>query len=314
MDKIQFWKKKKNVIQEAKTEGERQKNINEPTYKISVYKTLGRDVPQEISCFFAIQKKDESGSLYLINEENNFRENLSISRHESIQKLYDRLEIKNLTEKEKAETLNKKIEEQEDLVRSIERGTILNKTNKDPIRVNAIDEAKKLRQLKVLKYVISHSEEGSFDSISSDGYRQRFYLYDEGALIPMFWDRKKASLFPAVDTAIKFYKADQDLINQDFADENRDKWLNIAKTLGIIVFSVLFLANMYWTYKINDYSQKVTTQAQAFAESVKDSNFGVCVATISTTNKQLLEIIDQYRTELNQSNAKNINSVTTDLR
>jgi len=301
--------KKKKLDEVAKQEGERQKNINEPKFKIIVHKTLGRDVYQEIDSFYATQKKDSSGSMFLVNEDHNFKESLAISKNEAVQKLKDRLNIKKLTIEEQRQALDDKIEEQEKRIRSIESGLI--RTPDGEQKVNTIEENKLLKQLKVLKYVINHTDEGSYDSIDGQGFRQRFYLYDEGALIPIFWDRKTASLYVAVDTAIKFYKADQDLINADYADENRDKWAKIGKGLMVVLFVVLFLANMYIFIKNNDRSTELDMRAELMAKAIQDSNFGQCVGTIASTNLELRRIIDDYRA---QNNENDINIVNTDLR
>jgi len=220
-------KKKKDVEVVGKQEGERQKNINEPKYKIIVYKNLGRDVYQEID--------------------------------------------------------------------------------------NTIEENKKLKQLKVLKYVINHSDEGSYDSIDGQGFRQRFYLYDEGALVPMFWDRKTASLYVAVDTAIKFYKADQDLINQDYADENRDKWAKLGKGLMVVIFTILFLGNMYMFMQNLDRSNELDARSTAMAMAIEESGFGQCIGIIAERNEELGEIVKQYNDEFAKNSENNINVVNTDL-
>lgn len=305
-------KKKKDVQQIGKQDGERQRNINEPKFKIMVFKTLGRDVYQEIDSFYANQRKDNSGSMFLVNEDHNFKESLAISKNEAVQKLKDRLNIKKLSLEQQREALDNRIQEQEGRIRSITDG-LLHDPDNGEIKVNTIEENKLLKQLKVLKYVIAHTDEGSYDSIDGEGFRQRFYLYDEGALVPMFWDRKTASLYVAVDTAIKFYKADQDLINADYADENRDKWAKLGKGLMVVLFVILFLANMYIFIQNNDRSSELDSKAQAITLAIQDSNFGECISTISTTNKELMRIIDDFRAEKEENNGNNINSVNTDL-
>jgi len=305
-------KNKKDIQVIGKQEGERQANINEPKYNIKVYKTLGRDVPQEIDSFYATQKKDSSGSMFLVNDKHNFKESLAISKNEEVLKLKERLDIKKLSREEQRKALDIKILEQESRIRSIQNGVIETKDGKEE-KVNSIEENKILKQLKVLKYVINHTDDGSYDSIDGQGFRQRYYLYDEGALIPMFWDRKTTSLYVAVDTRIKFYKADQDLINSDYADENRDKWAKIGRGLMVVLFVILFIGNIYWAMQIMDRSNELDSRSTAMALAIEDSNFGQCIGQISTTNKELLKIIDEYRAEMNQSSENNINSVNTDL-
>jgi len=302
-----FNKKKKDVDVIGKQEGERQKNINEPKYKIEVFKHLGRDVPQEIDSFYANQKKDSSGSMFLVAEDHNFKEPLSISKNDSVEKLKYRLDLKNLPLDKQKELLDRKVTEQENLVRGIVDGVAEVKGEKK--KVNSIEEEKKLKQLKVLRYIINHSDSGSYDTIDGLGFRKRYYLYNEGALIPMFWDRNTASLYVAVDTAIKFYKADQDLIEQDYIDENRNKWANFGKGLMVVLFVVLFIANIYLLIQNNERSDGLDARSQAMAEAIQDGNFGQCISTISTTNEKLLEIIEEYR----PNNEKNINGVNTDL-
>jgi len=306
-----FGKKKKDIEVIGEQEGERQKNINEPKFKINVYKSLGRGTYQEIDSFYANQKKDNSGSMFLVNQEHNFKESLAVSKNEEIVKLKDRLDIKKLPIEKQREVLDRKIEKQEDKVRHIIDGVLIEGDKK--IKVNSIEEDKKLRQLKVLKYVINHTDEGSYDSIDGQGFRQRYYLYDEGALIPMFWDMKTASLYVAVDTAIKFYKADQDLIDQDYIDENKGKWAGFGKGLAMVLFVILFIALMYGFLQNNERSSELDARALAMSQAIEDSNFGECISSISTTNEELREIIAEYRAETDENNENNINSVNTDL-
>lgn len=306
-------KEKKDVEVVGKQEGERQKNINEPKYKILVYKTLGRDVYQEIDQFYAMQKKDSSGSMFLVNEDHNFKESLAISKNQEVLKLKERLNIKQLNTDDQIKALDKKIAEQEEKIRNTDKGEWFDKETNTTYKVNMIEENKKLKQLKVLKYVINHSEEGGYDSIDGQGFRQRFYLYDEGALVPMFWDRKTASLYVAVDTAIKFYKADQDLINQDYADENKDRWANIGRGLFIIILAVLFIANVYWSTQINERSNELDDRSTLMAQAIQESSFGQCIGQIATTNQELLKIIEEYRAENNKTDETIINMVNTDL-
>src|SRR6056297_3018575 len=152
-----FGKKKKDIEVIGKQEGERQKNINEPKFKIKVYKSLGRETYQEIDSFYANQKKDNSGSMFLVNQEHNFKESLAVSKNEEIVKLKDRLDIKKLPIEKQREVLDRKIEKQEDKVRHIIDGVLVEGDKK--IKVNSIEEDKKLRQLKVLKYVMNHTDE-----------------------------------------------------------------------------------------------------------------------------------------------------------
>lgn len=292
-----FGKKKKDIETQEK---DRQKNIVEPKYKIKLYKTLGRDVPVCINSFIATQKKDASGSMTLVSEDNNFKEPLAISKNEHIQKLKDRLELKNLPLEEQKALLEKKINKQEERIRSILAGKIGEE------KVNQIEEDKLLKQLKVLRYVINHSEDGSYDAVDQDGYRERYYLYDEGALIPMFWDRKTVSLYVATDTAIKFYKADQDLIDQDYIDENRNKWASIGKGLMLILFVILFLFNVYWAMQNNNTANEI-------ASAIENSNFAECVSTISRTNERVLTVNDRLYNLLSEDTKKIINEVNTDL-
>jgi len=305
---VNMFKKKENVKELGKKEGERQKNINQPKFKIVVYKTLGRDVYQEINSFYATQQKDSSGSMFLVNDDQKFKESMTVSKHPDIIKLKDRLDIKKLSLEEQRKAITDKIEEQEKRIRSVKDGKINDE------KVNIVEEQKRLRQLKVLKYIINHGDMGSYDSIDGQGFRQRFYLYDEGALTPLFWDRKTNSLFVAIDTAIKFYKADQDLINADYVDENKDKWAGFGKGLMVVLFVVLIIATGYLFIKNNDRASELDARAETIALAIQDSNFGQCIGSIATTNEKLLEIIDEYRVESGENTTNALNTKDTDLR
>ena len=316
--------KKKDIQKEGKKEGEQRKNINEPKFAITVFKPLGRDVPQEIVSFFADQQKDSSGAMFLVNEANNFREPLAISRDESIADLRYKLDIKDLKIEEQRKKIKLAIEQQERKIRNTRHGLLeikekeqnndeLNEPQKKLKKVNMIDEQKYLRQLKVVYYLINHSEDGSYDSIDGQGFRQRFYMYDEGALIPIFWDRKTATLHTAVDSRIKLYRSDQDLIDADYIDENRDTLGKIFRGL-IIFFMIILIIGNIWLFGNNlERSGELDARSNSMAEVIKDSNFGQCVRSIAESNEELRLLLDIYRTELNESDETVINSVNTDL-
>lgn len=321
---IMFGKKKnKDIQQEGKKEGEQRKNINEPKFHIYVFKPLGRDVPQEIVSFFAEQKKDASGSMFLVNEANNFREPLAISKDEAIQDLRDKLELKNLSIEEQRKKISTAIGIQERKIRNTKKGLLEvetkvedgkeNKIQKELKKVNIIDEQKYLRQLKVVYYFINHSEEGSYDSIDGNGFRQRFYLYDEGALIPIFWDRKTATLHTAVDSRIKLYRSDQDLIDADYIDENKDGMGKIFRGLMIFFMIILIIGNI-WLFGNNlERSGELDEKSLAMTTALKDGNFGQCIKSISESNEELRLFLSEIRAESEENDENNINSVNTDL-
>ena len=153
-------KKNKDIQAEGKKEGEQRKNINEPKFNITVYKPLGRDVPQQIVNFFAEQERDTSGSMFLVNKQNNFREPLAISKDDAIEDLRYKLEVKDLTIEKQREKISKAIETQEKKIRNTKRGLLViketvkegeeNKIQEKVKKINIIDERKYLRQLKVV--------------------------------------------------------------------------------------------------------------------------------------------------------------------
>lgn len=316
------FKKNKDIEKEGKKEGEQRKNINEPKFNITVFKPLGRDVPQEIVSFFANQEKDASGAMFLVNKENNFREPLAISRDESIEDLQYRLELKDLTIEEQRKKISAAIDSQEKKIRNTKKGLLeIKKNNGKPEneiqeklqKINIIDEQKYLRQLKVVYYLINHTKEGSYDSIDGQGFRQRFYLYDEGALIPIFWDRKTASLHTAVDSRIKLYRSDQDLIDADYIDENRDGLGKIFKGL-IIFFMIILIIGNIWVFGQNlNRSGELDARSGAMATALEDGNFGQCIQSISKSNEELREYLDEIKNETDQNSDKNINEINTDL-
>lgn len=317
------FRKKKNLQKEAKKEGEQRKNVNEPKFHIYVFKPLGRDVPQEIVSFFADQEKDASGSMFLVNKANNFREPLAISKDDAIEDLQYKLEVKGLTIEKQREKIGEAIRQQERKIRNTKKGLLEIETNvkeggeneiqKKLKKVNIIDEQKYLRQLKVVYYLINHSQEGSYDSIDGDGFRQRFYLYDEGALIPIFWDRKTATLHTAVDSRIKLYRSDQDLIDADYIDENRDGLGKIFRGLMIFFMVILIIGNIWLFSKNLERSGELDARSQSMATALEDGNFGQCIKSISESNQELRLYLAQIKAEIEENDENNINAVNTDL-
>lgn len=315
--------KKKDIQQEGKKEGEQRKNISEPKFHILVFKTLGQDVPMLINDFFADQQKDSSGSMFLVNEKQNFREPLAISKDEAIEDLQYKLELKKKPIEEQRKLIEDAIDKQERKIRNTKKGLLEiertvkeggeNKIQKEIKKVNIIDEEKYLRQLKVVYYLINHSKKGSYDSVEGEGFRQRFYLYDEGALIPIFWDRKTATLHTAVDSRIKLYRSDQDQIDADYIDENRDGLGKVFRGLMIFFMIILIIGNI-WLYGNNqERATELDEKSLAMSTALADGNFGQCIRSISESNEELRLLLDEYRAEIDDKGENNINTVNTDL-
>jgi hypothetical protein len=285
-----------------KKQVDKNKNVSEPQVKIVIKKLMGGKIPITINEFLAIQKKDESGNFIYINESQNFLEDASIIQDKALQELEERLNLSELDLGKKIELLEKKLKAQEKIVKSIKDGYYINEEVKEENKekLNIVEERKLLIQLKVLRNVIIQPKEGSFEEINAEGFRQITYMHDDGLLIPYFHSAPSVTMYPAISTRKKYYKADQDLINQDYADENKSFGGVWFRSIMIIIFVVMFLGNMYWTFQINeranesmsilDSSAWTDLKINAENSAIKCAYY---LATITETNKDFINFAKQ---------------------
>jgi len=277
------------------------KSVSENLVRIEVFRLLGGNVPYSIAKFEALQDKDADNNLVLIESSNSFKDDVDITKNKLIQNLKDRLELHKLDEQEKIETVKKRIAKQQDHISSIKDGYIIKKVT-DPetkkekevkIKVNKIDEDCKLREYKALLDVLKNDGEGSYETVDADGLKRIFYLYKEGILIPYKFIKAKTTLYPDISTKRKLYKENQDLIDQDFLNDNKSFFSGWKRY-------VLFVILMLWTVSLIYFSLNLNQKVLDF-ETIKADEYGTkCAYWCSTIAEETKTFITEYNLLLDE--------------
>lgn len=234
-----------------------EKSISENTVRIEVFRLLGGSVPYSIAKFEAIQVKDADNNLTLVNHSQAFKDDVDIVKHKLMVDLWDRLEFHKKDPEERLSYVEKKIKDQQQLISSIKDGFISKTVEVDgketikKVKVNKIDEDCKLREYKALLEVLKNDGEGSYESVDTDGLKKIYYLYKEGIFIPYKFIKSKTTLYPDISTKRKLYKENQNLIDQDFFNDNKGFFSGWKRYVGIAIMVIWLIANIYWSVNLN---------------------------------------------------------------
>jgi hypothetical protein len=232
-------------------------NIAETKVRIEVVRLLGGAVPYTIAKFEALQTADSDNNLILVDEANSFKDDVDIVKHKIIADLQDILELHKKPIEERIKLVKERIEKQQRLISSIKDGYIEREVEKEgkrvkeKVRVNKIDEDVKLREYTALLDVLSNDGDGSYETIDSDGLKRIFYLYKEGILIPYKWITAKTTLYPDISTKRKLYKENQDLIDQDFFNDNKGFFSGWKKYAGVAILLIWMISLIYFSVNLN---------------------------------------------------------------
>jgi hypothetical protein len=259
-----------------------EKNINETVVKISVKRPVGEGFPVTIAEFEAIQERDSSNNLILVNEDNNFKEDVDVVQEQFMSDLANTLDLHRCDNEEKITKLRSLIEKQEKLLNSISEGYIKKEIVNDKkekeivkVKVNEIDERLKLKRYQVFLEDLEHGGEGSYEELTIDGYRHYSYLYKSGILYPYKILKSKAHYYADVTSKRKIYKTEQDLIDQEYMNDNKGFLSGWKQYLWIALIALLIVANVYGSVKLYqayanfDESTMVRLMDQAEGSAIK---------------------------------------------
>jgi hypothetical protein len=285
------------------------KNITTPQIDI-VVKRLQGETPVHIAKFRAIQNRDRTFNLKIINEEFDFKDDLDLTKNIIIDSLNYKLDLVNISDEEKLIKINAEILKQEQTIKEIELKGESNKFAEIGNK-NIHDERHRLNCLKVLKHTISNKGRGTFEEINMEGFRQRTYLLQNGTLIPYFHNAEKVTLYPHQAINRKIHRETQDMIDRDFIDENTSKGGLMFNNFLKIAVVILLILNVWWGMENQSTSAELSDMAtnSQWAEIMKDSKASalLCAEYLSTqvsTNNDLITYAKDYL--LNESKKEKI--------
>lgn len=247
-----------NPFKKVKEEKSKEKKVGENIVRISIKRLLGDSVPYTIAEFDAIQDRDNSGNLVLINDASNFKEDVEVVQDQLISDLKFTLDLHKIGKEGKIHKLKEAIERQEKFIKSIENGTVARK-DKGPdgkdidvrVKVNKIDEEIKLRRYKVFFESLENSGDGSYEEIDVTGMKKVSYLYKGGILFPYKIINAKNTMFPDITSKRKIYKTEQDIIDKEFMEDNKGFMSGWKQYLWIGLIAIMIIANVYGYTKLS---------------------------------------------------------------
>ena len=267
-----------------------EKGITEQTIHIVVKRIMGK-VPVIVGEFDAIQERDNNFNITAVNEDYNFREELDISKHNILDFLKYKLELRNFSNEKKLEKLDEKIKQLEDIMKDYKAGKIPNdkpfKVKKETLTpslrdkvteedideqgfvfVNKIDLEDEITQYKVLRYAIENDGEGSYEIINATGKRQMEFCIIEGVLYPYFHRTNTSkgtvlTMYPDITSKRKFYKEADDRILEDFLKSQNDGIFTGIKGIIItIAIVILFITGTILHVRVNTRGQELDLEIE----------------------------------------------------
>jgi len=243
-----------------------------PSKQVDVYveikRLLGGKIPVSVTTFVATQTRDSSYNLQLEGLDGQFKEDVTILKEKVIEYLIYKLNLKNIPLNERIRIIKEAIKKQEDYIKSItnsgkaqplqkdgESSPTQSTTKTDTAQVNILTEERTLQQFKVLLFCVQNEGTGSYEELTADGFRKMTFLYQDGMLYPYFIKapvegEEFLTLYPDIGSKRKFYKNTQDLIDAERREEMRNPLGNAFFNIMKVLFVVLFVLNMFWSYQL----------------------------------------------------------------
>jgi hypothetical protein len=285
-----------------------EKNISENVIRIEVFRLLGENVPYSIALFEALQDKDTDNNLVLVNQSNSFKDDVEIVKQKFIIDLQFTLDLSSLSHSEKLDTIKKKIKEQEFLIKSIKDGYIEKKVIKDEkeiiekLKVNIIDEEFKLTKYNVLLESLENNGDGSYETIDFDGKKRIYYMYKEGVLYPIKYIKAKNTMYPDISTKRKIYKQEQDLIDQEFLNDNKGIFSGWKKYFVIACMIIWMVLLIYWSVQLNKSYAKFDESTLSKLTDMAEGSAIKCAYWYTQDAEKTSRILDNYEKLLNETN------------
>jgi len=293
-------------IKESK-EVSKNKNIAKNETIIIIKRLMGQ-VPITVATFKATLERDNDFNLVLVNKDvSNFKEDVSITKNKLIDMLRYKLDFSGKTMAEKIKVIDLAITEQEKILKDIKT-----KDADDDLQTtnNIIDEDYRLCTLKTLRFTVKNESEGSYEEINEEGYKQMMYLSIDGIFYPYFHSSTNITLYPDISSKRKIHKERQDMVEQDYLNENKGLFSGWFLTIFKFLLIGIFILNIYWTFDLNTTRSEFENMldSSAYAEMLESAEGSAikCAGYLAhqiDTNKDLIDFaIDN----LNNTMEKNI--------
>lgn len=237
------------------------------------------NLPVEIGVIDVEVTKDDNENTVLINEKAKFKEILYPAREDSVKDLL--LKVSELADSKetKLKLLDKKILEQQNRIKSIDKGKIPTdkKPESDWEKVNKITEDYKLRVLRVTRETVENeSVNHSFLSIESDGTKTYNYSIYDGEYIPMGWKiptvkGEVITIYQDKSLKNKQYKEQIVMLNDWISDQLKNPWDKWFKLITWVLAVILVLGNIFYTVDLNKRQSAITDREKTILDSW-DSN------------------------------------------
>ena len=299
---MSIWKKKKKDA----------KSVSENLVRIEVFRLLGGNVPYSIAKFEATQVRDSDNNLVLIESSNSFKDDVDITKNKLIENLKERLELHKLDLPARVKAVEKRIVTQQDFLSKVKDGYTVKKikdgetgkAKEIKVKVNKLDEECRLREYQALLDVLKNDGEGSYETVDSDGLKRIFYLYKEGILIPYKFIKAKTTLYPDISTKRKLYKENQDLIDQDFFNDNKGFFSGWKRWVGVGIMLLWMISLIYWSVNLNS--------AYSTFDEGKSEEYGTkCAYWCSTIAEETKTFISEYNLLLDEREKSSENATVS---
>jgi len=296
IQKVQL--KEKELDEDNQTDAEKQKAATNKL-KILIWRPVGADLMIQVGKPLIVEEKpDSSGNLIAINEEKRFKEDLNFSKDRIYELMEYDLGLQNIDKKEKLIILNEKIKDQENIVKKINLNVEENKN------YNALDEEKKLKQLKVYFYSLQKEFNGNYMRLGFGGIRQYEFVAVDGVLYPYIFGSKFFRVYPDLISKKKIFNQENTIFRNEAA-ALFNKHLPMAALITLVVGLILIGIGTAMIVYDNEESDKLNAMA--------NQGSVICTQTLSQITKNYGGIINDYmqvkQSELDKDiNTKNNNN------
>ncbi len=306
-----FEKKKQKDEQPEKLKGVADTKVN-----VIVWKQLGGSIPVKTFKFKCTQERDSNDNLILKSEEMNFKENLNIEKHETLERIGNRLKFSTLDREGKLKIIKEKIKLQDALLSDIENGKVEKQVldEKGEIKkdeegkpvlkyINKLDEERVLKNYKILKYTVENEGDAIYEFLDDDGSREVNYMLMGGMFFPMPFNPTTLSFYVGIDTKKKIYKQK----SVDYLDEYKNdmfggapSWFsNVPRIIWIVSFLMMVITIVYNLNMAHEQSGDIGSIAsQQFNEYVENIDLDVMCNSWNKQNE-----IREIQKEIDEENA-----------
>jgi len=253
-----------------KKEKEKEAGVSGIKIRVVINRLMSDVTPVVVAEFDALQQKDDSFNFQIINEDANFKEDLSMIQERTLDYLKYKLNLSNLNKEDSIVKIEEKIKTIDNFIRQIRGGKLekevhdekANKQVKKWIKVNRIDLENELNHYKILKYNIETKGNGSYERINANGDREIQFATIEGVLYPYFWrsnmdNESRLLMYPDMTAKRKFYKESTDRITEDYIQSQQGFFTGIKGIIVTIIICVLMISGVVLNARVTARSNEI---------------------------------------------------------